>query len=1095
MNTASLQPRHLGNRPHRHSSGLAAFGVLLLLLLLPSAALASNHALASAPPGIVETGVPGFVIYGSESLGLSSPPTDLLRLPDGRMLVAAAHDLALGDGVRWELIRHKEGDIRFIVSSLIADNSGQLYTAVRDGIMRIDFREDATWEFTLQQAVGDDPKQPLPVLSNIINTGKTWYWHSGSGPILSWRPGERLAVVAHDSAIGRIFRLGSTDYLCYGNRPGIARLPDSPEQTLPIRTDDPERLRVTCSLPFRENTVLLGTRSVGLGLFDGQSVVPFASEGPLAGGHGITDLCATLPGYYAAALHGYGIVLFSAEGRIIDILSSRADYRFADIRALEYTPEGVLWALLADGVARIALPARLSSLNTMIASGVSFVEPCRVDGQLWLNANGRALRAVYDENKHLERFVDLTPPATEIWRLNTELGCLIASTQKGLLLRKGDAWETLSDEPVHLRISDLADAKGRHVYVARGELGWISLQEGRVVLSRQPEAGLGEVYGCNLDSGGSLWCELGSGSVARVNVKGERLELTRYDKSNNIPEDWAGIFILDGKARLSVATRILMLDERSGLFVDDKELLARIPDLRNATGRPVRDKRGYLWISGENSIHIVDDSVNPARTLRNDLPITLIPYDFYLEDNGILWMQDKRNFVRYDASVPLPPEPPLITLITRLELPSSGRTLFDPDAKSLVFPYTENSLIAHFSVPSNPFTQRVTFESKVEGLAPAWTSNGVSGTASFNRLREGSYVLHVRARTPQSVGPETLLRFSIRPPWFRTSIAYLAYAIGGVLALSAAILLPIFDERRQKQRLEQLVAERTRELRGSEERYRGLSQELERRVSHRTEELHRRIAEVERLNTDLDRSGARLQSANADLQVANQELESFSYSVSHDLRAPLRNVTGFIEILRRRVYGKVDKECDRYLDIVIAEAKRLGELIDELLAFSRIGRTEMKLQPIDIAAVAEQVRGELSVGNPDRTIEWTIHPLPRILGDHFLLRQVLSNLMGNAVKFTRRQPRARIEVGALPERNKHGHVVLFVKDNGAGFNPLYADKLFKVFQRLHTNRDFEGTGIGLANVKRIVSRHGGEVWAVGETDQGATFFFSLPPAG
>jgi len=1067
---------------------------MLLQLLLPFLLHASNRSLPAAPEGVIETGMPSFVIYGSETLGFASPPTKILRLPDGRLLIAAAHDLAIGDGVRWELIRHKDGDIRFIVSSIIASPSGQLYTAVREGITRILFRDDATWEFEMQESVSEDPQQTLPVLANIVNTGESWYWHSGSGPIFSWRPGTHATVVGHEDAIGEIFRLGNKAYLCYGNRPGIALLSANSHKPLQVTCDDPERLRVTCSLPFRDNTVLLGTRSSGLGIFDGNSIQAFAKDGPLAGSHSITSLCTTLPGYYAAALHGYGIVLFSAEGRIIDILSGRADYRFADVRSLEYTPEGVLWAVLADGVARIALPARLSSLNTLIASGVSFVEPCRADGQLWLHANGRALRAVYDENRHLERFADLTPAATEIWRLNTELGPLIASTQQGLLLRKGEAWIPIADEPAHLRISDLKDAKGRHVYLAKGEMGWISLKGDQVVLSRQRDGRLDEVYGCSLDKDGSLWCELGSGSVARVNARGETLELTRYDARNGIPEDWAGIFILDGKARLSVANRILLLDDHSEIFVDDTALISRIPDLRNATGRPLRDKRGYLWIAGENSIRIVDDSVSPARTLRNDLPITLIPYDFYLEDKGVLWMQDRRNFVRYDASIPLPPEPPLNTLITRLELPASGRTLFDPDTQSLVLPYTENSLIAHFSVPSNPFTQRVTFESKVEGLAPTWTSNGVSGNASFNRLREGNYVLHVRARTPQSVGPETLLRFSIRPPWFRTSLAYLAYAIAGVLALSAAILLPIFDERRQKQRLEQLVAERTRELRGSEERYRSLSQELERRVSHRTEELHRRIAEVERLNADLDHSSARLQSANSDLQVANQELESFSYSVSHDLRAPLRNVTGFIEILRRRVYGKADKECDRYLDIVIAEAKRLGELIDELLAFSRIGRTEMKLQPIDIGAVAEQVKGELNVGNPDRNVEWVIQPMPRILGDHFLIRQVLTNLMGNAMKFTRRQPQARIEVGALPERNKQGRLIVFVKDNGAGFNPLYADKLFKVFQRLHTNRDFEGTGIGLANVKRIVTRHGGEVWAVGETDRGATFFFSLPPA-
>jgi PAS domain S-box-containing protein len=286
------------------------------------------------------------------------------------------------------------------------------------------------------------------------------------------------------------------------------------------------------------------------------------------------------------------------------------------------------------------------------------------------------------------------------------------------------------------------------------------------------------------------------------------------------------------------------------------------------------------------------------------------------------------------------------------------------------------------------------------------------------------------------------------------------------------------------------------------EAIRQLNTDLERRVQERTAELAARVTEVERLNAELgtsqrlaDRAAAGLQEANSNLLVANQELEAFSYSVSHDLRAPLRNITGFIQLLRKRADGQLDAESNRFLGTVVAETARMGLLIDDLLTFSRLGRAEMKLQPVRLAELIEAVKAELHPDLVGRTIEWRLSPLPLVRGDRALLHQVVSNLVANAVKFTRRRPLAVIEIGASTFRPGDPRVTIFVRDNGAGFNPKYLDKLFGVFQRLHNAKDFEGTGIGLANVKRIITRHGGRVWAEGAVDQGATFYFSLPPSG
>ena len=229
-----------------------------------------------------------------------------------------------------------------------------------------------------------------------------------------------------------------------------------------------------------------------------------------------------------------------------------------------------------------------------------------------------------------------------------------------------------------------------------------------------------------------------------------------------------------------------------------------------------------------------------------------------------------------------------------------------------------------------------------------------------------------------------------------------------------------------------------------------------------------------------------------ELAVVNQELEAFSYSVSHDLRAPLRHIHGYVELLRGATEGQLSDKANHYLQTITEASVEMGDLIDDLLAFSRVGRDEILGVPVELdALIPDVIRGlEMLIGG--RPIVWKIAPLPRVLGDPSLLKQVLTNLIGNAVKYSRTRDPATIEVGEAGQEAER--VVLFVRDNGVGFDMQYAHKLFGVFQRLHRAEEFEGTGIGLATVRRIVGRHGGRVWAEGVLDEGATFYFTLEPA-
>jgi light-regulated signal transduction histidine kinase (bacteriophytochrome) len=229
------------------------------------------------------------------------------------------------------------------------------------------------------------------------------------------------------------------------------------------------------------------------------------------------------------------------------------------------------------------------------------------------------------------------------------------------------------------------------------------------------------------------------------------------------------------------------------------------------------------------------------------------------------------------------------------------------------------------------------------------------------------------------------------------------------------------------------------------------------------------------------------------LEATNAELESFSYSVSHDLRAPLRAIDGFARILLEDHRAKLDPEAQRLLGVIDQNTRRMGQLIDDLLAFSRLGRKEIMTRRVDMEELTRTVVDEIRRAEAEQgrngSLDIQIGSLPAVPGDRALLRQVVSNLVQNAVKFTRGRSSARIEVGSRPDGTE---TVYYVKDNGAGFDPRYADKLFGVFQRLHSTEQFDGTGVGLAIVKRIVQRHGGRVWAEGQPDQGATFYFTLP---
>ena len=270
------------------------------------------------------------------------------------------------------------------------------------------------------------------------------------------------------------------------------------------------------------------------------------------------------------------------------------------------------------------------------------------------------------------------------------------------------------------------------------------------------------------------------------------------------------------------------------------------------------------------------------------------------------------------------------------------------------------------------------------------------------------------------------------------------------------------------------IEEQDRALRESKEELQHYAAELEQRVAERTQ--------------DLEKSNEALQRNAADLLAANRELDAFAYSVSHDLRAPLRSIDGFSQVLLEDYAEQLDEAGQDSLQRVRAASQRMATLIDDLLKLARISRVEMCTEVVDLSGMAQDIAVELQGTTPERQVEFAVAAGLEVRGDRRLLQVALENLLRNSWKYTARQPRPRIEVGSV---QVNGERAFMVRDNGAGFDMKYADKLFGVFQRLHSEVEFEGTGVGLATVRRIITRHGGGIWAEGAVDQGATFYFTL----
>ncbi len=566
---------------------------------------------------------------------------------------------------------------------------------------------------------------------------------------------------------------------------------------------------------------------------------------------------------------------------------------------------------------------------------------------------------------------------------------------------------------------------------------------------------------------------------------GTRRFTRRLTQADGLPCTAVTACETDDRGRLWLGTveGISCFDPATGRF-RNYDRADGLPGRSISVRTSARGPDGRLYFGGVGVV-----SFHPSELRDNPVPPAVVLTDFRLLDRAVL--------VRPDG-----PLTESITVAKRIRL----------GPKQNVFTFGFAAL--DFTAP-----EKNSYRYRLDGFDPDWrTAERGQRSATYMNMSPGHYVFRVQAANSDGVWnmEGTSLHVVVDPPWWQRWWFRGAVVCFFVAALLAGIRWRERAIRRLNARLESEVAARTAQLRSAvamreraEAALRESYVELEQRVRERTAELHESTRRLEAQMSETTRKADQLQASedrfrrlNQQLEqrvsertealaASNRELEAFSYSVSHDLRAPLRNISGFVELLRRQLQVQLAPAHAHYLEVVSTESIRLGHLIDSLLNFSRIGRAVVQRQDCELASLVAAVRAELQPSLAERELEWRIGPLPRVVGDPTLLRQVFENLLGNAAKFTRHRRPALIEVGELPAPSA-AEVLVFVRDNGAGFDPRYSDKLFGVFQRLHKTTEFEGTGVGLANVRRIIERHGGRVWAEGKPDAGATFFVALP---
>ena len=789
---------------------VAAVGLLCPILLMPQAGAAEIDA---APPGIIEAGAPAYELLTIEALGLDTAPTDIREMPDGRILLVAGTQLALGDGARWRIYNQAGNAPPISVRSAGVDRDGVIYVPTSEGVARVVFSEDGHWspQPVVAWSAAQDSRLLVPE-AEMQTVGDSWIWHSLTGAVLSWRPGGQMELRGFSNTIETVFEFENDLYVSERANGSLTRLEPGAGELV---KSDGSLSAITASQALSPGQLLVGTYGRGLQIFDGKTTRAFGSDEVLTGEQRINDLCRTEGGFLAAAVDGYGIVFFREDGRAIQVLDRLSDSRLTRIKHLMNTAGGVVWGLLDAGVLRVHFPANVANFEAQFANGLTTAHPHRFDGKLWLLTDGRLYRGVYNAAGRMIGLELDSPPGIFVTAFSGALGVAVAGTEEGAFVRDPQGWRVFAPNAQYLRIIAERPSKQGWLYTARNEVGWIRREGDRLVRSgRRSVDDLGTTFNKPvIDRSGRIWLELGIGRVASVQVRGGIPSVQILTEQKGLPPSWPQLFLDDGAITANMGDQFWRFDETAQRFVHDDRFFTKIPGAKKVFGRPGVDAHGRLWVVVDGQLEIRSQRAGRWQNLIAAVPLNFAPYLPTFERDGITWLHAQHHLARFDPHMPTPAPTRLSALFTEVSVAQGKRHFFALDNPLPQLRYQENTLTARYSAVGKTFASPITFETRLEGSANRdWASIGSAGSTVLNQLKEGDYVLRIRPRQGGVIGSEDSIAFSIAAPWYRTPLAYFSYVVLGITLILMTVWLLTLFERRKRNRLEQLVAARTGEL-------------------------------------------------------------------------------------------------------------------------------------------------------------------------------------------------------------------------------------------------------------------------------------------
>ncbi|MFA5263096.1 MAG: PAS domain S-box protein, partial [Opitutaceae bacterium] len=797
----------------RHST---CFGVLLGLVFYVALSFetsAQTRRIDAAAPGLLEAGIPLFTIRSQDALGLDSAPADMHLMPDGRILVYGGKKIALGDGTRWEVFRLAANSPPITGEMVTVDKDGAIYVGMRGDFARVEFSGMAEWRGHPMNVLPAAKRSSAPVFFFVNDADGEWFWHSGSGSLTRWKPGREPCVMGYAVSNNHMFRLDGSFYLSDGTTGQLWLLSEKNAESVAYSDSITPQDAIFCSTPFGPHAMLVGVSDGGLKLFDGERLLPFKGSDVLTGSAKVNSLCRTEGGFFAAAVENVGIVFFDKEGAIVQILDRSIDNRLWRIKKLLPAAGGIIWGLLDDGIVRVEFPSRLSYFERLVNVGISTTNVHRFDGKLWFRANGRILRGIYSAQGRLTGFEVDSPRDWRAFSFSGAMGMPVIGSDRGGFYRDDAGWHSFAPSTVNLCILHSQPIEGRWLYAAKGEIGWLKPIQGGFDIESHPAPELDKAYISDGDKDGSVWLELGNGSIGRVRISNGVPQFEKFGISDGLLVGWVHVFSIDGNIRFNIPSNtILRFDEVKQRFEPDTDFMRRLPNLKDIEGRPSLDSKGRLWITASQTVRVLARKDGILSDSGEKMIPGFNPFLFTSEANGVVWMHHNGRLIRYDPSMPSIPKLPLRAMVSSICLPSSGR-IFPPGDESLrALPYSDNSLLVHYAATGGSLSSSTSFEVMLEGGAKNWDEAGSAGSTAFNRLKEGSYVLHVRPKSGSFTGTEAAIPFTILPPWYRTKWAYFMYLAVGVGSILSVLKIASILQRREKVRLERLVNQRTSEL-------------------------------------------------------------------------------------------------------------------------------------------------------------------------------------------------------------------------------------------------------------------------------------------